>query len=212
MSCGNEYLCNYALQFNRNVVLNPTTIDVQGLHYPSVIPATKNTDENVIGWTGSHSTLKYLYEIEPVIEQLERKYPSLQFIVIANQKPEMNLKSLRFIPWSLETEIQDLSRIDIGIMPLPDDEWSKGKCGFKALQYMALGIPAVVSPVGVNSQLVVNGDTGFLCSTRSQWLAALELLLADPSLRKEMGIRGRQKVIDEYSVQSNRSTFLSLFH
>ena len=102
-------------------------------------------------------------------------------------------------------------RLDIGIMPLPDDQWSKGKCGFKALQYMALGIPAVASRVGVNKKIIDNGQNGFLCSTDEEWLAALTLLIEDQALRKKMGALGRKKVIDNYSVSSNSSLYLMLF-
>jgi glycosyltransferase involved in cell wall biosynthesis len=100
---------------------------------------------------------------------------------------------------------------DIGIMPLPDDEWAKGKCGFKALQYMSLEIPAVVSPVGVNSEIVENGVQGFWCLSESEWFTRLEQLILNPEERKQMGRLGRQKVIQRYSVRSNTATFLSLF-
>jgi glycosyltransferase involved in cell wall biosynthesis len=96
-------------------------------------------------------------------------------------------------------------------MPLPDDEWSKGKCGFKALQYMALEVPAVVSPVGVNPKIIDHGVNGFLCSTCEEWNDALKKLIEDPDLRKRIGINGRKKVMENYSVLSNSKTFLSLF-
>src|SRR5690606_22099916 len=116
-------------------------------------------------------------KFERVLKQIENKYPSTQFLVIADRPVDMNLRNLVFKKWSPETEIEDLLAADIGIMPLPDDEWTKGKCGFKALQYMALEIPAVVSPVGVNKDIVEDGVHGFLCASETDWFAALERLI-----------------------------------
>ncbi|MEI9917916.1 MAG: glycosyltransferase family 4 protein [Bacteroidota bacterium] len=206
VSCGNDYLCDYARRFNDNVVLNPTTIDTS-YHKPS----SQTSSEIVIGWTGSHSTVKYIDSVVTAIQQLEKKYSKLVFMVIADAPPNINVSSLRFVPWNRQTEIEDLSKIDIGIMPLPDDEWSKGKCGFKALQYMAMEIPAVVSPVGVNTKIVTNGVDGFICNTTEEWITALEKLISDPVLRKQLGVAGRKKIESSYSVTSNTSNFLSLF-
>ena len=210
VSAGNNYLCTYAQQFNPAAVFNPTTIDTNELHNPHEFEKTE-TGTVTIGWTGSHSTLKYLVELEQVLERIEQENPFLQILVIANQPPVMKLKSLAFIPWSKQTETEDLLKIDIGIMPLPDDEWSKGKCGFKALQYMALEIPAVASQVGANSVIIDDGFNGYLCSTSQQWYETLNLLIGDVALRKKIGNAGREKVIGCYSVESNTSTFLSLF-
>lgn len=209
VSCGNDYLCDYARKFNHQVILNPTTIDTIGLHNPT--DEKKSSDHLVIGWTGSHSTLKYLKDIEPVLKQLEQKYPRLQTLIIADRKPDLALQSLFFLPWNKETEATDLAKADIGIMPLPDDEWAKGKCGFKALQYMSMKIPTVVSPVGVNTKIVEAGVTGYHASTQQEWMDALELLINDSTLRQTLGENGRKKIIESYSVESNASTFLSLF-
>jgi glycosyltransferase involved in cell wall biosynthesis len=131
--------------------------------------------------------------------------------VIANKEPVLAIRSLTFIPWSKEHEIEDLLQIDIGIMPLTDDIWAKGKCGFKALQYMALAIPALASGVGVNAAIIDAGINGFLCTTEEEWFSCLKSLIDQPDLRRQIGNRGRQKIIDHYSVSSNTSTFLSLF-
>lgn len=210
VSCGNEYLGAFARHYNATVVYNPTTIDTVNLHNPEknkLIPKNKLT----IGWTGSHSTLKYLKTIEPTLTALEQKYPQIEILVIANQQPCLNLKSLRFLPWKIETESEDLAKIDIGVMPLPNDEWTKGKCGFKALQYMAMGIPTVASAVGVNATIVDHGVNGFLSTTPQDWIELLSRLIEDPTLRKKMGEAGRKKVITNYSVSSNTVNFLSLF-
>lgn len=211
VSCGNNYLAGFAKQFNRDVIFNPTTIDTEHHHNPAHYPQY-TTDKITIGWTGSHSTLKYIDIVVPVLKQLEAKYrDTFQFIVIANKKPELSLNNLVFIPWKEKTEIEDLSKIDIGIMPLTDDIWAKGKCGFKALQYMALQIPAVVSPVGVNTEIIDSGINGFICSAEREWFETIDKLIADKTLRQQIGINGRKKVIEHYSVLSNSSTFLSLF-
>lgn len=207
ISCGNSYLCNYARHYNANVVLNPTTIDTQYLHN------TINNQEAalpVIGWTGSHSTIDYLNDIIPVIAQLEKEFPFI-FLVISNRKPHFNLKSLQFLPWNKTTEIADLSKINIGIMPLKEDAWSEGKCGFKALQYMALGAPAVVSPVGVNKKIVQQGVNGFLATNKQEWMEALSTLLQNNTQRKVMGSAARKTIEQHFSVISNSKNFLELF-
>jgi glycosyltransferase involved in cell wall biosynthesis len=211
VSCGNEYLCDYARQFAKHVIYNPTTIDTEKLHTRDLYSIKKNPDKIVIGWTGSHSTLKYLKTIESELATLEKKYPTLELLVIADRKPELALRNLKFIPWSFEKEITGLLEADIGIMPLPDDEWAKGKCGFKALQYLALEIPAVISRVGVNVNIVEPGQNGFLCSASHEWITSLEHLIADETKRQAFGKSGRQKVIEEFSVLSNTQNFLNLF-
>lgn len=211
VSCGNEYLCDYARQFNTNVVLNPTTIDTK-LHHVAPHHEKKGMKgEVIIGWTGSHSTLKYLKTIEYELQQIESAHPNVEFHVIADISPDLNLKKLKFKPWSTETEISDLAQFDIGIMPLPDDEWSKGKCGFKILQYMALSIPSVASPVGVNTKIIKDGMNGFLCNTSADWINKMEELIKNESLRKQLGDNGYKTVVENYSVPSNTDNFLSLF-
>lgn len=210
VSCGNDYLCDYARKYNQRVVLNPTTIDTEHLHNPALY-SQKNDHSIIIGWTGSHSTLKYLHPIVPIIQYLEQKYSQVKFLVIANKKPELNVKSLIFIPWSLQSEIEDLNKIDIGIMPLPDDLWANGKCGFKLLQYMALAKPALASPVGVNTQIIDEGINGFLCASDKEWIENIEKLIMDSQLRYRLGQEGRMAVEKRYSVLSNSENFLSLF-
>ncbi len=194
------------------MVVNPTTIDTERMHNPDLYGNNRPYDSPLtIGWTGSHSTLKYLIQIESVLQVLEKKYPDINFLFIANQKPELSLKNQKFVPWNKETEIADLLQIDIGLMPLPDDDWSRGKCGFKALQYMALKIPTLASPVGVNQKIIDHGVNGFLCYNEKDWLTYLEKLISNKSLREDLGKAARQKVIKHYSVLSNTANFLSLF-
>ncbi|MDX2301629.1 MAG: glycosyltransferase family 4 protein [Microscillaceae bacterium] len=209
VSVGNAYLGEYAAKVNpRGVVLNPTTIDTEHLH--NRLRDQSKVEKTVIGWTGTHSTLKYLDDILPVLQELEARY-AFDFLVISNRHPEFQLRSLVFKPWNKATEMDDLLLMHIGLMPLSDDIWAKGKCGFKALQYMALGIPALVSPVGVNTEIVEDGIQGFVCKDASDWKKAIIRLIEQPELRQTMGLRARQKIVDTYSVQSNRDNFRALF-
>jgi glycosyltransferase involved in cell wall biosynthesis len=209
VSCGNHYLASYALQFNDAVFFNPTTIDT-AYHMPEN-PNPKSNGTVTIGWTGSYSTLKYMKLIEPVLQQIEREFEHTRFVVIADEKPTLDLQRLSFVPWSLKSEIRDLQAFDIGVMPLPDDAWAPGKCGFKILQYLALEIPAVASPVGVNADIVQDGVTGFLCASPESWYAGLKKLIENENLRRSFGSRGREFVVTNYSVLSNTSNFLCLF-
>jgi glycosyltransferase involved in cell wall biosynthesis len=211
VSCGNEYLANYARNYNDNVSLVPTTIDVNRLHIQDVALKSPKSTNVIVGWTGSHSTLKYLYTIAPVLRKIEEMFSHVSFMVIADTPPALNLNRIRFVQWSKESEIADLAEFNIGIMPLPDDQWSKGKGGFKILQYMALGIPSASSPVGINSQIVKHGENGFLCVTEDDWVSCLKQLIESASLRERFGKAGWETVHQGYSVSSNASTFLSLF-
>lgn len=221
ISCGNEYLYQYAKQFNSNVIINPTTIDTKKLHNPELLRSNTSTEEKkimpkdsssvIIGWTGSHSTLKYLENLEAVLYRIESKYEYVSFVVIADSKPDMKLKRLSFVPWNKDTEAEDLFKLDIGIMPLPDDEWTKGKCGFKALQYMSLGIPTVASPVGVNSLIIINEVNGFIAKSEQDWFNTLSTLIENTEMREKFGIKAIETVEKRYSVNANKALFLNLF-
>jgi glycosyltransferase involved in cell wall biosynthesis len=209
-SCGNSYLATYARQFNPEVVVNPTTIDTVHLH--NRVRDQSSPGRLVIGWTGTHSTLKYLDQVVPVLAKLEAEGLDFEFRVISNQPPQFPLRSLAFLPWRKETEIADLLGFHVGLMPLEDDPWAKGKCAFKALQYMALGVPALVSPVGMNTEVVQHGHNGFVCATPAEWEASLRALLADAGLRQRLGQAARATIEARYSVTSNTANFLGLFH
>lgn len=207
VSVGNSYLGEFASKFNSNIKINPTTIDTDEYHN---ITKDHSNKKITIGWTGSHSTVQYLDEIYPVLKRLEEKY-DFEFHVICDVSPKFNLKSMKFIPWTKKSEIEDLLKFNIGIMPLPVDVWSKGKCGFKALQYMALGIPAVVSGVGVNSEIVDHGVNGCVCNSNEEWFLSLEKLIIDSEYLRKLSEKTREKIVNNYSVKSNTKNFLSLF-
>ncbi len=146
-----------------------------------------------------------------MLHKLETEY-NFEFLVISNEKPQINLKSFKFIKWDKTSEISDLQKIDIGIMPLYDNEWEKGKCGFKGLQYMALEIPAVMSPVGVNTEIIKDGENGFLAKDEQEWFDKLSLLIENSQLREKLGKAGRQTVIEKYSVDANKQKYLDVLH
>jgi glycosyltransferase involved in cell wall biosynthesis len=205
ISCGNRYLANYAKQFNPNVIVNPTTIDTNH-HQKSNALHTNSLP--VIGWTGSHTTLKYLDPLIPTLKKFEHEF---KLIVICNHNPAYNLANYQFITWDTEQEVKALQSIDIGIMPLPNDPWSKGKCGFKALQYMALAKPVVISPVGVNTEIINDQINGFLAASEGEWQKAIKALLLDKKLRVAIGLAGYQTLQNLFSKKSNEANFLSLF-
>jgi glycosyltransferase involved in cell wall biosynthesis len=207
ITAGNAYLADYARQFNPNVQIVPTTIDTVNHHY---IMTDHQSHELTIGWTGTHTTMHYLDELVPVLKRLEQKY-AFTFLVISNQSNDYDLRSLRFVKWNKETEIEDLAKINIGVMPLKKDIWSEGKCGFKGLQYMALEIPTIMSPVGVNSTIVQNGINGFLVETQEEWYEVLEKLILDRSLRIQIGKAGKRRIDEAYSVLANQEKYLNLF-
>ena len=207
VSCGNNYLQRYARQYNKNAVYNPTTIDTGNYHNKI---KDQHSEKFVIGWTGSHSTIQYLDELIPVFEALEKKY-SFELHIISDREPNFKLKSLVFKAWNKDAEIADLMCFNIGLMPLSDDRWAKGKCGFKALQYMSLGIPALVSPVGVNTTIVDDGVNGFICETIEDWKSRIVSVMEDRELLIKLSKNTRKKIIDNYSVESNKENFLKLF-
>jgi len=207
-SQGNQYLADYAKQFNDQVIINPTTIDTENLHNPSNKEVNKVP---IIGWTGTHSTMPYLLPILPILDDLNKDH-QFQLLIISNQRPDFERPYLKFLKWDKATEIKDLQKMDIGIMPLSDDQWAKGKCGFKALQYMSLKIPALVSPVGVNTEIVDHGINGYICDNPEEWKDALKNFLNDLTLIDKMAEACRQKITKNYSVLSNTKNFLGLFN
>lgn len=210
-SCGNAYLAAYARQFSTSVVINPTTIDTVGLH--NQVRDQLAPGPLVIGWTGTHSTLKYLAPVVPVLAQLEQEGLKFEFRVISNQPPSFDtqLQSLRFVPWQKTTEIADLLTFHVGLMPLEDDQWAQGKCAFKALQYMALGVPALVSPVGMNTEVVQDDYNGYICREPAEWHRQLQQLLTDAQHRQQLGQAARATIEARYSVVANTPNFLGLF-
>jgi len=207
VSVGNNFLGEYARKYCKNIIVVPTVVDTANTHAQL---QDQDTDTPAVGWTGTFSTLKYLDIILPVIKRLQEKH-DFTFIVIANKDPKLPLKNYRFIYWSKETEIADLLQLHIGLMPLYNTELEKGKCGFKAIQYMSLGIPAVVSPVGVNPLIITDGENGFVAAEEQEWEDKIGKLLMSKDLRKQVGLKARTSIEKGYSVTISLPVFIKLF-
>jgi glycosyltransferase involved in cell wall biosynthesis len=192
---GNKYLAAYATRYSEHVTIVPTTIDTN-LYHPDIRAATETP---VIGWTGSYSTAQYLSLVRPVLERLRRRHAFRMLVVGGGEDFRVDGLDVEFQPWRAEREIEEIKRFDIGIMPLPDAEWERGKCGLKALQYMALGIPPVVSPVGINQEIVTHGANGLVAENEAQWESSLEELLTSLELRRRLGTAARETVERSFS-------------
>jgi glycosyltransferase involved in cell wall biosynthesis len=191
---GNEYLADYARAVNGRVTVIPTTVDTEKY---TVEPRAPN-EAPVIGWSGSHSTAQHLSTLKGALRRLaERERFRLRVVGVPGF--EMEGVEVESVPWRSATEVEDLRPFDVGIMPLPDDKWSRGKCGMKALQYMGLAVPAVCSPVGVNSEIIRDGVNGLLASTDDEWVEKLSRLLRSPEERARLGRAGRETVEARYS-------------
>jgi len=206
VTVGNSFLKDYASRFSKNVEILPTLIDT-ARHKPGLIKKRSNL---VVGWTGSHTTLFYLNSILPILKKLQKEF-DFQFLVIANIEPDFDLKNWQFVKWSKEHEVEQLEAIDIGVMPLKNHEWELGKCGFKLIQYGAVAIPSVASPVGVNPEVIIDSDSGFLANTHKEWYEKLKLLISSEALRKEMGENARRHIVDKYAKSEWVGFFDALF-
>lgn len=208
VTAGNSYLKDFALQYNENVTIIPSTVDTD--KYKEL--ESVNTGVVTIGWVGSHTTIKHFETLVPVLVKLKEKYKSkIEFKVIGD--PLYHNKELKIdgIPWSNERENQNFNMLDIGVMPLPNDEWTKGKCGMKGLLYMSVNKPAVMSPVGMNTEIIENGVNGFLANSEEEWFEVLSRLIDDKELRKSIGEAGRKTVVNQYSKDAQKDKYLNLY-
>lgn len=197
---GNAYLADRASAAGaRRVEIVPTVVDVESyaVRVPGLEPVTPR-----IGWIGTPSTwAAYMEPMMPLIRSVAETYGARVMAVGAGGQAADSQPLLDSLPWSEESEVAMIQQMDIGIMPLADTPWARGKCGYKLIQYMACGLPVVASPVGVNADIVEHGVNGFLASTDAEWREAIGALLADPDLRRRMGAAGREKIERDYSLQ-----------
>ncbi len=198
---GNSFLKEEAERFisPQKVYVIPTVIDLDRY-------TPKNHDDShdglTLGWIGSRSSLPYLKAIMPALEDLSRRHSIVRLKIVCDR-----FLDSRHIPvikkrWEEATEVEDVKSFDVGLMPLSDDVWSKGKCALKIIQSLAVGVPVVCSPVGANREIVKNGSNGFWAKAQSEWIERLSILIENPSLRQDMGRRGRRIVAEKYSVQA----------
>jgi glycosyltransferase involved in cell wall biosynthesis len=205
VTVGNPVLAAFAQQYARVVSVVPSTIDTDA-YLPLARPPSPRP---VLGWTGSPTTLPHLASLVPALVRLSHLADFELRIVGGDLKvPGVRVTTL---PWQAATEVEDLRVIDVGLMPLPDDDWSRGKCAMKALQYMALAIPAVVSPVGANASVVDHGVNGLHASTEDEWVEHLGALLRDPARRASLGTRARQTVEERYSCRVHAPRMARIF-
>jgi glycosyltransferase involved in cell wall biosynthesis len=197
VTAGSEHLASYARRFNGRVTVVPSTVSLQR-YRPR--PGLRRPGRPVIGWTGSHSSVQYLRIVEAPLRRLAERR-RFRFVAIGVEDFRMPGVDTECRPWRSATEVEDLWDLDVGIMPLPDEPWARGKCAMKAIQYMGVSVPAVVSPVGANRDLVETGANGFLAGSEDEWVTTLDRLLSDDDLRARLGREGRRTVEERFSAE-----------
>jgi glycosyltransferase involved in cell wall biosynthesis len=193
---GNQVLAAKAQAAGGRVRIVPTPIDATA--YPP--PDVQRAPGRVLVWVGMPGNLQYLEPLRPVLVRLAQRHPGLVLRVISSDWPAWDDVTIERMTWSAATEKAAMVSVDVGIMPLSDDDFARGKCAFKLLQYMAAGLPCVASPVGANCEVVLPCETGFLASTPAEWERALDRLLGDPDVARAMGLRGRQRALEHYDM------------
>ncbi len=196
---GNPYLAEYAKRFNSNVAVVPTVINLERYKIPKQ-PVSSNNALS-IGWIGSRDTIFYLKNLSEILIKVSKKYKII-LKVIGIEDFTLEGVTVKSKKWFYETEIMEIKSFDIGICPLPDDDWTRGKCGLKVLQYMAAGIPTVCSPVGVHKEIIQNGINGFLAGSEQDWIEKLSTLIENDQLRECMGKSGRETVEKRYALRN----------
>jgi glycosyltransferase involved in cell wall biosynthesis len=201
---GNEFLARYARSHNPAVTTIPTCVDTTRF-VPRSDP--RPPGPLVVGWIGSPTTTPYLAGLDEVLRRTRARQSFVLRVSGAAGPLKFDGVDLREDPWSLEREVELFNTCDVGVYPLTDDEWAQGKCGFKAIKFMACGVPVVASPVGVNRDIIQDGVNGFLAATPEEWVDKLERLLADPELRSRFAAAGRRTVEERYSLRVHAPRF-----
>jgi glycosyltransferase involved in cell wall biosynthesis len=197
--CGNNFLGNVFSQWHRNVVVIPTAVPTDRF-----VPDRRRRQERLIGWSGSTSNLPYLYDIEPALLEVFRRHPDVRLRVLSNTPPRFRHlppARIEFLRWSPKTEVRGIQECAIGLMPLRDTEWERGKCSLKMLQYAACGVASIVSPVGMNAELLAMAPIGVAAGTIPEWIDALESLLAADGRAVRFGEAGRRLVVDRFDAE-----------
>ena len=210
---GSAYLGEYVLAQGHNankLAVIPTVVDTT-VYRPD--DKVKSTNAPItIGWIGTPSGTTYLINLIPVISEIAKRHPTIKFLFIGAETFDAKGLPIEFKQWQLGEEVANLQSFDIGIMPLTDDEEGRGKCGFKLIQYMSVGIPSVCSPVGANKAIIEEGKSGFFASTQEEWLEKLNILIANPNLRTEQGRYGRTVAEQSFSLQSAAPKLYAVLH
>lgn len=208
---GNEYLADRAKNAGaKRVEIIPTVIDLE--KYPEQKPSPQKNHPFTIGWIGSPATAKYLHLVQSALAEFCSENPETKIVLIGAGDIDLDGLPIEVKEWTESTEVIDIQGIDVGIMPLPDNHWERGKCGYKLIQYMACRKPVVASPVGVNRDIVQEGVNGFLAESDDEWVSALKKLMNDLSLRQKMGAASRKIVEEHYCLQVTAPKLSSLLH
>ena len=197
---GNQYLKMHALSYNKNIIIIPTAIDTSKYTMKDYI---RNKEKVTIGWIGSKSSLPFLKELTPAFDHLASQHEAIELKIICNDFFECKTMPVIKKIWSLEDENQDLQDIDIGLAPLPNHEWTRGKCATKLLQYLSVGIPVVCSPVGVHKEIIQEGINGLFAASNQEWIEKINLLAHDKTLRERIGLEGKKTVDSHCSLKAN---------
>ncbi|MBN2328911.1 MAG: glycosyltransferase family 4 protein [Candidatus Omnitrophica bacterium] len=206
---GNNYLQDQIVSMNPRVAVLPTSIDLRRYKMKS---EPSSCSEILIGWIGARKTLVYLKDIQDALEAIGKRHPHVKVKIIADDFLEFkNIPVIR-AKWSHEKEIEMLQSLDIGVMPLPDNAWTRGKCGFKLLQYMAVGVSSICSPVGVNRDIVEHEVNGLWAGSKDEWVSSLSKLIEDKPLRRKLGLAGRLTVESHYSLEVNAPKLAGYLH
>jgi glycosyltransferase involved in cell wall biosynthesis len=206
VAAGNDVLAGVARATAKEILVLPTSIDTACYETTFAGPGEAPT----IAWIGSPENLIYLDMIRPALARLTKRHPTLKMRVICSEFPDWNDVNVERVPWSSATEAHSLAGAHMGVMPLTDDAWSRGKCAFKLLQYMAAALPCVASPVGANTEAVLDGINGFHATDVDAWERSLEKLILSPELRAKFGAKGRQHVEHRYALLSYRANYMKL--
>ncbi|MDP8230794.1 MAG: glycosyltransferase family 4 protein [Candidatus Gorgyraea atricola] len=203
----NDYLADYAKKYNKNVITIHTSVDTEEFK-----PGAKEKGRDMtIGWIGSHSTARYLEGLKRIFLNLGSKYKfNLKIIGAGDHDVKIDGVNVMNIEWNLKDDIKQFQSLDIGVYPLPEDEWIQGKTGFKAIQYMSVGVPCVASDVGANRSIVKDGINGYLAKTEDEWIEKLSMLVDSPELRQRIGSAGRITAEKEFSVKANAPRYLEI--
>ena len=197
MICGNPFLAEHIERYRRTIHIIPTAVDTDRYRWAPL------PDASTIGWSGTSGGFKFLYGIEGSLKRLLDTHRNARLVILSDAEPRfatLNPDRYSFVRWDRKTEPDILRTFSVGIMPLEDDLWSRGKCSYKMLLYMACGIPVVVSPIGMNNEVLARGDAGFAAKDADQWYEAVDALLTNKVLAGAMGRKGREIVERYYSL------------